>query len=811
MTSETDTLDTETETIVHNKPTTTPFASGTQRHTAHGDHGGNHCKRKRKRKRQRLDPSSSKVVVVGAGLAGLSVALSLKRAGFANIEVHERDPSLSYQKEGYGLTLTYNPKGPLEDLGILEAVAERDCPSRSHYLFRQEPAEPKPETPDTSRNGNNNSSKTAIPMGYFGNAFVRPSAVRRGYGQRGNLRVPRKVLRKILHDTLLEKEPWDHHHYHQQQQSEEQSTDFPSVRWNSSFVDFKWDPSAQQYHVRFASAKNANGNNDNDSNNEADKETTTVVADLLVAADGIRSAVLQQLYHRKLLADDDDEAAASAATPGIEEELVAASAPSKPSPPCIREFPERYGLRPMGIRLILGIADGIDHPLLRERGFYTVDTHGHRLFTMPYESNRFALDDADGATTTTANRIMWQLSFAAPSDPESLDPEALRGYVLETFRTWHPPVLNLVESTPPSGIWGTDLVDRDPRKLYRELVVGEGGRRNPGTGGSAIAQPRLAVCGDALHSMSPFKGQGANQALADGPLLARWLSRSSVDAALTGWWRETLNRTAPVVEASRKAARDWHDPSKILGGDDNNSEYHGFAGVRLSARSALVGVLANRAIGPHLGAGLDRAIREVVSEHGWFDEGDGSAESTLSESPPSPPLDPGLCDEVLDLAARGDTAGFRRMSLPSSSSSSSSGGGDRHHLLSCRAMVEARDSFGRSCLHLAARGSHRSLCKWLLTELRIPEQWKGGNEDDDATSGGGGSGGKTSAGAGGDPNRNEHHELRAGPTDKFGNTAYDCAKETGNKELIYLFEVVLRENKTRYWKPADENKIESPF
>jgi 2-polyprenyl-6-methoxyphenol hydroxylase-like FAD-dependent oxidoreductase len=88
-----------------------------------------------RQKRKRLDKEQSHIVIVGSGLAGLSAAISLEQAGFLNISILERDESFESQKEGYGLTLTYNPKGPLASLGVLEQVAQQDSPSRSHYLF----------------------------------------------------------------------------------------------------------------------------------------------------------------------------------------------------------------------------------------------------------------------------------------------------------------------------------------------------------------------------------------------------------------------------------------------------------------------------------------------------------------------------------------------------------------------------------------------------------------------------------------------------------------------------------------------------
>ena len=90
---------------------------------------------------------TSTIAIIGGGIGGLSSALSLQKAGFSNIHVFERynEPTKQYAKEnsvesnpnkhGYGLTLTYNPKGPLAKLGILEELALKDTPSRSHYVF----------------------------------------------------------------------------------------------------------------------------------------------------------------------------------------------------------------------------------------------------------------------------------------------------------------------------------------------------------------------------------------------------------------------------------------------------------------------------------------------------------------------------------------------------------------------------------------------------------------------------------------------------------------------------------------------------
>ncbi|KAK3238983.1 hypothetical protein CYMTET_51059 [Cymbomonas tetramitiformis] len=103
-------------------------------------------------------------------------ALALEQRGF-NVAVFERDDHFSQRKQGYGLTLVYNESGPLAELGLLKLCAKEDTPSRSHYVF---------------------DSGGSI-LGYFGNSFPLPQVA---LPQRGNLRIPRQALRKMLLDRL---------------------------------------------------------------------------------------------------------------------------------------------------------------------------------------------------------------------------------------------------------------------------------------------------------------------------------------------------------------------------------------------------------------------------------------------------------------------------------------------------------------------------------------------------------------------------------------------------------------------------------
>ena len=73
------------------------------------------------------------VAVVGGGLSGLATALALQKIGI-DCTVFEKDKCFSDRMQGYGLTLTNNPKGPLSTLGLLDECIRRDCPSNAHWV-----------------------------------------------------------------------------------------------------------------------------------------------------------------------------------------------------------------------------------------------------------------------------------------------------------------------------------------------------------------------------------------------------------------------------------------------------------------------------------------------------------------------------------------------------------------------------------------------------------------------------------------------------------------------------------------------------
>eukprot|EP00563_Minutocellus_polymorphus_P006517 CAMPEP_0181033562 /NCGR_PEP_ID=MMETSP1070-20121207/7320_1 /TAXON_ID=265543 /ORGANISM="Minutocellus polymorphus, Strain NH13" /LENGTH=628 /DNA_ID=CAMNT_0023110991 /DNA_START=106 /DNA_END=1989 /DNA_ORIENTATION=+ len=580
-----------------------------------------------KRKRRRL-PHDAKVAIVGSGMGGLSAALSLKLKGFTNVTVYERDAHFSERRDGYGLTLSYNEKGPLAKLGLLETAARVDCPSRSHYVFK----------PD------------GTILGYYGNAFhnvgVEEISQRRGLGQRGNLRIPRQVLRRIMLDELLAPSS-----------SDAGADGKATVEWGKRLVSFE-DRVMHMSGNAFTCDDDGNGQGAVQLTFE---DGTTKEVDLLIGSDGIRSTVTRSFLSEGLPITESNS-----------------------------------GLSYLGIMIVLGITDQFCHPLLDERGFYTLDGN-NRLFTMPFEGSKLddVLRNGTASDSKPARRYMWQLSWNEPDEGKARQlsqagPNALIEEVKRRCQSWHEPVLDMVSSTSSENVWGTGLQDRDPEQLVSSATAFRSG-----------GQSRVVVLGDAVHAMSCFKGQGANQALTDGPLLALWLEKSSIDSAIRGFMREMVARTKEKVRASREAAVFLHSPAVLDHSED-------FAGVQNELVPQFLNTLAKKNICASLAEKLDSSIYAFLKEEEGKRFVSGAAASEQVEDENLKKKNEIFREQALNFAECGDSAGLRR--LPP----------DVIH--------NALDSDRRTCLHLAALGGHYHACRYLITESLMSTDTKDGAE-----------------------------------------------------------------------------------
>ena len=215
---------------------------------------------------------------------------------------------------------------------------------------------------------------------------------------------------------------------------------------------------------------------------------------------------------------------------------------------------ERTPLRYLGCIVILGICslkalEGLDSPLLDSATVFQTANGHERIYMMPYDTDS----------------VMWQLSFPMPeSEAKALSAQGNHALKQEALRRtpWHAPIPQILTATPENLISGYPVYDRE--LLSPELLENSGA---------------LTLLGDAAHPMSPFKGQGANQALLDAFSLARALTKGCTPAIpwhkpgqlkriLTAFETEMLARSTTKVKDSEAAAQFLHSDVVLHEGDE---------------------------------------------------------------------------------------------------------------------------------------------------------------------------------------------------------------------------------------------------
>ena len=171
---------------------------------------------------------------------------------------------------------------------------------------------------------------------------------------------------------------------------------------------------------------------------------------------------------------------------------------------------------------------------------------------------------------------MWQLSFPmSEEDAKALSAKGPKGLKEEASRLcgrWHDPIPDMLKTTPDELISGYPVYDRGD--VLSDVLFRSGFHSGDENSQEAISR-RVTLIGDAGHPMSPFKGQGANQAILDAIQLARAIHkvvrvekrRGTMDEALCDFESAMLNRSAAKVKASAEAARFLHSEIAIKKGN----------------------------------------------------------------------------------------------------------------------------------------------------------------------------------------------------------------------------------------------------
>lgn len=363
--------------------------------------------------------------------------------------IYERDNSFNERSQGYGLTLQQASKA-IEGFGIFNL--DKGVVSTRHLVH----------TPDGKviaewgmRKWLQNSEKQTL--------------------KKTNIHIARQALRSAFIEQLGGND---------------------KIKWGQQLIDF-----------------NENKDGGIDLNFQVNGESKTEKADLIVGADGIRSAV------RHIL---------------IGEEIS----------------PLRY----LDCIVILGICplsalENTDHHLLDSATVFQTANGNERIYMMPFD----------------AESVMWQLSFPMSQDEaknlSSKGSEALKEEAIKRTN-WHSPVPEIINATLANQISGYPVYDR--ALLSAELMENFG---------------KATLIGDAAHPMSPFKGQGANQALLDALSLAReiskkcgplsqWRNEGIRKSVLSDFESEMIQRSSVKVEDSAAAAQFLHSEIALYEGNE---------------------------------------------------------------------------------------------------------------------------------------------------------------------------------------------------------------------------------------------------
>ena len=215
---------------------------------------------------------------------------------------------------------------------------------------------------------------------------------------------------------------------------------------------------------------------------------------------------------------------------------------------------DKTPLRYLGCIVILGICPlealkGFENPLLDSASVFQTANGKERIYMMPYSSDS----------------VMWQMSFPiAEKEAKELSSKGAVTLKKEACRRaqWHDPIPQILNATLESEISGYPVYDRDLLKMEL-LELGK----------------QITLIGDAAHPMSPFKGQGANQALLDALALARaisngcrpksqWRTAGIRNTVLSQFETEMLARTASKVIESAEAAKFLHSEVVLREGNE---------------------------------------------------------------------------------------------------------------------------------------------------------------------------------------------------------------------------------------------------
>ncbi|HEV7979478.1 NAD(P)/FAD-dependent oxidoreductase [Amycolatopsis sp.] len=168
---------------------------------------------------------------------------------------------------------------------------------------------------------------------------------------------------------------------------------------------------------------------------------------------------------------------------------------------------------------------------------------GCGMFSAPHELGG-GVNDASAEQDAvlfdnTASYLMWAYAARDFDDLSEKDGDELKDIVSGRIEGWHPGLRRLVSDSPPGTVSLLPVLTSVPVEPW------------PST--------NITLLGDAIHSMTPFRGVGANIALRDADLLRRNLiaasrGECSYAEAIADYEREMRGYGFAAVKAAERAA-----------------------------------------------------------------------------------------------------------------------------------------------------------------------------------------------------------------------------------------------------------------
>ncbi|MFD0021741.1 FAD-dependent monooxygenase [Streptomyces sp. NPDC058382] len=140
-----------------------------------------------------------------------------------------------------------------------------------------------------------------------------------------------------------------------------------------------------------------------------------------------------------------------------------------------------------------------------------------------------------GTQPLNDGRIYAYAAAVAPAGERAADDE--RAELLRRFGDWHRPVPGIISAAEAAGVLRNDV-----HQMTEPLP--------------AFHRGRTVLLGDAAHAMAPTLGQGGNQAIEDGIVLAHHVTPGvDLGAGLAAYTADRLPRTSAIVRKAGQVSR----------------------------------------------------------------------------------------------------------------------------------------------------------------------------------------------------------------------------------------------------------------